>query len=150
MLRIGKLTDYAIVILSYLAEDIAAVLSATRIAKDIRLSVPTVSKLLKILQEAGLVKSFRGTVGGYQLARLAEEITLADVVIAIEGDFGLTDCCSSQKICALDTGCGTKENWQIINRVILKALKQVTLHDMTHSLREHPLSLQGIPIRVEG
>ncbi len=68
MLRISKLTDYAIVILSYLALDSAKVLSAQQLAEATHLSLPTVSKILKILLAAKLLTSFRGTGGGYQLA----------------------------------------------------------------------------------
>ena len=150
MLRISKLTDYATIILSFLALDTTSVLSATRIAKEIHLSSPTVSKLLKIMQEAGLVRSFRGTGGGYQLARSAQEITLAEVVTAIEGNLAMTECCAATSLCAIDKLCGLKDNWQMINKIILNALARVTLHDMTHSLSGHSLMLQGIPIKVEG
>jgi FeS assembly SUF system regulator len=148
MLRISKLTDYATVILSYLALDPLRILSATLIAKEIHLSVPTVSKLLKILQEAALVKSFRGTGGGYQLARPAKDITLADIVTAIEGNLAMTECCTTNSLCAIDSLCTLKDNWKVINRIILNALARVTLQDMKSSMNEHPLTLQGIPIKV--
>lgn len=147
MLRISKLTDYATVIMSFLALDPLGVFSATRIAKEVYLSNPTVSKILKILSEAGLVKSFRGIGGGYQLARSTKEITVAEVVSAIEGSLAMTECCATNS-CALDSWCAIKENWQIINKIILEALGRVTLHDMTHSLKKHPLALKGIPIKV--
>jgi FeS assembly SUF system regulator len=148
MLRISKLTDYATVILSYLALDPLRILSATLIAKEIHLSVPTVSKLLKILQEAELVKSYRGTGGGYQLARSAKDITLADIVTAIEGNLAMTECCTTNSLCAIDSLCTLKDNWKVINRIILNALARVTLQDMKSSMNEHPLTLQGIPIKV--
>lgn len=150
MLRISKLTDYATVILSFLALDPLRILSATRIAKEIHLGIPTVSKLLKILQESELVKSFRGTGGGYQLARSAKEITLADIVTAIEGNLAMTECCATTSLCALDSLCALKDNWKIINRIILNSLAGVTLDQMTRSLTGHPLTLHGIPVKVEG
>lgn len=149
MLKISKLTDYATVIMSYLALDPLAIYSATRIAKEIHLSVPTVSKILKILSEADLVKSFRGTGGGYQLARPTEEITVAEVVFAVEGQVAMTECCASDYTCALQSLCAIKDNWKVINKIILDALARVTLHDMTHSLSGHALALRGIPIKVE-
>lgn len=147
MLRISKLTDYATVIMSYLALDPNNVLSASRIARAIHLSAPTVSKILKILSEAGLVISFRGTGGGYRLARSSKEITLADVVSAIEGDLAITECCASNSTCALDSLCGIKDNWQIINKIILTTLAGLTVHDMTQSLTGR--MLRGIPINVK-
>jgi len=149
MLRISKLTDYATVIMSYLALDPKSVLSAKRIAKDIHLAVPTVSKLLKILSEANLVTSFRGTGGGYQLARPASDITIAAVVSAIEGQLAMTECCATHNNCAIHSLCAIKDNWKIINNIILNALGQVTLHDMIHSFSGHALMLRGIPIKVK-
>lgn len=150
MLKISKLTDYATVIVSYMAKDPKGVFSAACIARQIHLSLPTVSKLLKILSEAELVTSFRGTGGGYQLARSTKDITIADVVSAIEGTLSMTECCSETSTCARDSLCAIKDNWKIINKIILDALGRVTLHDMTSSLVGHPLALRGIPIKVEG
>jgi FeS assembly SUF system regulator len=149
MLRISKLTDYATIILSYLALEPAKMASAPHIASENTLALPTVSKILKILCEAKLLKSFRGTGGGYQLARSAKEITLADVVSALEGKLAMTECCAISNSCVLDSLCAIKENWKIINKVILNTLAGVTLHDMTHPLPAHT-SLRGIPIKVQG
>lgn len=150
MLRISKLTDYATVIMSYLALNPERVASAAQIAKAVHLSLPTVSKLLKILAEAELVASFRGTGGGYQLARPAAGITLADVVSAIEGNLAMTECCAGENLCALDALCALKDNWKKINQIILTALAGYTLKDMLQPLAEKSLLLKGIPIKVEG
>jgi FeS assembly SUF system regulator len=150
MLRISKLTDYATVIMSYLALEPLRVASAAQIAKAIHLSLPTVSKILKILCEAELITSFRGTGGGYQLARPTDAITVAQVVMAIEGKLAMTECCIAENICALDSLCSTKENWKVINKIILTALASLTLKDMMQPLAGHSLALKGIPIKVEG
>jgi FeS assembly SUF system regulator len=150
MLRISKLTDYATVILSYLALEPARMVSATQIAKAIHLRTPTVSKILKILAEAHLVTGFRGTEGGYQLARAAQEVTLADVVTAVEGNLAMTECCMSENLCSLDSFCTLKTNWKTINKIMLSALAGYTLKDMMHPMTENSLSLKGIPIRVKG
>lgn len=150
MLRISKLTDYAMVIMSYLALDPAAIASAAQITREVHLSLPTVSKILKILCDAELVASFRGTGGGYQLSRPAHAITVADVVVAIEGKLAMTECCLSGKTCALDSLCSIKDNWQVINKVILTALAGLTLKDMMQPLTGHALTLKGIPINVKG
>ena len=150
MLRISKLTDYAIVILSFLALDPDRVASATTIAQEVYLATPTVSKLLKILLEAGLVKSYRGTGGGYQLAQSAEQITIAAIVNAVEGSIAMTECCAPSNACAIHSLCGIKDNWQLINKVILTALASLTLSDMSKPLHNHPLTLRGIPVKVIG
>lgn len=146
MLRISKLTDYAMVILSFLATDPLLIASASTIAEKVHLTVPTVSKLLKILTEKGLVKSFRGTGGGYQLAKPASEITVAEVVTAVEGHVAMTECCSKNGNCVIDSLCALKENWQIINRVIWNALADLTLQNMIEPLSK--ATLRGIPIKV--
>jgi FeS assembly SUF system regulator len=150
MLRISKLTDYAMVIMHYLAQTPSAILSAAEIARAVHLSAPTVSKILKILSEAKLVTSFRGTGGGYQLARPIAAITLAEVVTAIEGKLAMTECCASETLCALDSWCSIKENWKVINQIILSALAGLTLQDMMRPLSGHSLTLKGIPIQVKG
>ncbi len=149
MLRISKLTDYATVILSYLAVDPVNVLSATSIAEATHLAIPTVSKILKILSTAGLVHSFRGAGGGYQLAKPASQITLAHVVTAVEGNIAMTECCTPNGACMVDTLCSIKENWQRVNHVILQALASLTLSDMTQPLKQHTPLLHGIPIKAD-
>ena len=146
MLRISKLTDYATVILSFLALDPMRIASATAIAQAVHLSVPTVSKLLKILLEAKVVRSFRGTGGGYQLAKPAGEITIAEIVTAVEGHLAMTECCSPTSACAIHSLCGIKDNWQMINKIILTALAGFTLNDMTQPQQK----LRGIPVKVVG
>lgn len=148
MLRISKLTDYATVIMSYLAMCPDRITSAAEIAEAIHLSSPTVSKILKILCEAQLVVSFRGTGGGYQLARPISEITVAQVVTAIEGNLAMTECCIAENLCAIDSICSIKENWKVINKIILTALAGLTLQDMMQPLAGHSLALRGIPIKV--
>lgn len=130
MLRISKLADYATLIMSQLAKNVDILHSASHLAKDLHLTLPVVSKILKILCQAGLISSVRGVEGGYRLARSAMEINLAQVVSAIEGDFSVTECCSQRTACALDTTCGTKNNWKVINNVIYTTLAKLTLADM--------------------
>ena len=77
MLRISKLSDYAMVILAILAGEPARVQTATVLAERTKIAAPTVSKLLKQLHRAGLVSSTRGLHGGYQLARSPSEISAA-------------------------------------------------------------------------
>lgn len=150
MLRIGKLTDYAFIILSHLAGDSTAVRSAAWIAEQAHLGLPTVSKLLKILAEAGLVTSYRGQGGGYQLAKCASEVTVAEIVSAIEGKLALTECCTLTNKCSIDAHCAIKENWRVINKMIFSVLAGLTLHDMIRPLARNAMTLRGIPVTVKG
>jgi FeS assembly SUF system regulator len=130
MLRISKLSDYATVILSYMAKNNQSVASATLIARELRIGTPTVSKILKKLVEKKLVVSFRGTVGGYQLNQSPETITIAAIIAAVEGPISLTDCSRHDVACTLEDHCQIKGNWRLINNIILKTLNNYTLKDM--------------------
>ena len=130
MLRLSKLTDYATVILSYMAKDDARVLTAMEIATATGIALPTVSKILKLLVNAKLLISTRGAKGGYALSRAAEKITVASVISALEGPIALTECSISQLGCEQASGCGIRSNWSLINQTIHHALESVTLADM--------------------
>jgi FeS assembly SUF system regulator len=147
MLRVSKLTDYATVVMTVLADGAAhdAVLSAQEVAVRAHLELPTVSKLLKQLAHAGLVESFRGVNGGYRLARAAERITIADIVTAMEGPIGMTECSAHVGLCDHESHCGVRVNWRRINDAIAGALEGVTLADM---LRPAPKSRATIPVQL--
>ena len=130
MLRVTKLTDYATVVLTALAARAGAVASATDLAEQAGLEVPTVAKLLKPLAQAGLVEGFRGTNGGYRLARPAAEITLVQIVEAMEGPLGMTECSVHAGACGIEQSCGVRANWRRINDVVADALRGITLAQM--------------------
>ena len=130
MLRITKLTDYATVVLTVLAARPGDVLSAADLAEIAGLEAPTVSKLLKPLAQAGLVSSQRGVHGGYRLNRAADEITLVEIVEAMEGPLAMTECSQHDSQCGLADQCGVRANWRLINDVVADALRGVTLAQM--------------------
>lgn len=127
MLRISKLTDYGTVILAHLASQPDRPLAAAEVAEHTRIAVPTVSKLLKILQRNGLVTSTRGSLGGYQLARPAGEITAARILDALEGPVAITECSGQHSNCAHESNCQVGHAWQRVNAAIRRALNDVTL-----------------------
>ena len=130
MLRVSKLTDYATVVMTVLADAPLRVHSAQELAERARLELPTVSKLLKQLAHAELVESFRGVNGGYKLARAPERISIAQIVTAMEGPIGMTECSAHAGLCGHEPHCGVRVNWQRINQAIAQALGSVTLADM--------------------
>ncbi|MDQ3286899.1 MAG: SUF system Fe-S cluster assembly regulator [Pseudomonadota bacterium] len=130
MLRVTKLTDYATVVLSVLAAQAEDVLSASELAERAGLESPTVSKLLKPLAQAGLVEGFRGANGGYRLARQAADISLIEIVEAMEGPLGMTECSLHGGHCGIEERCGVRANWRQINDVVIEALRAVTLAQM--------------------
>src|SRR5690606_8098214 len=98
------------------------------------LTPPTVSKVLKMLSDACLVNSLRGAEGGYRLARPAAEISVADVIAAMEGELAMTECCESSGLCAIDSLCAMRENWRKINKMVHALLSRFTILDMTGPL----------------
>ena len=130
MLRVTKLTDYASVVLTVLASDPDAVLSAAGLAERAGLEAPTVAKLLKPLAQAGLVDAFRGVNGGYRLARDARHISLVQIVEAMEGPLAMTACSAEGEPCGIAHSCGARSNWRRINDVVADALRGVSLADM--------------------
>ncbi len=133
MLRISRLTDYATIVMTCLASDPEAVHSTARVAEVTRLELPTVSKLMKRLGRAGLVESFRGASGGYRLARPAQQITLAQIVEALEGPIGMTQCSVSPGRCGREANCDVRGSWLRINRTVVSALQGVSLGDLMRS-----------------
>ena len=134
MLRVTKLTDYATVVLTVLAARPGEVLSATELADAAGLEPPTVSKLLKPLAQAGLVEGLRGVHGGYRLARPATDISLIEIVEAMEGPLAITECSQGESQCGIARQCGVRSNWRLINDVVADALRGVTLAQMLHPL----------------
>ncbi len=134
MLRVSRLTDYAAAVMTCLAEHEDDVLSAVQIAEETRLELPTVSKLvsklLKSLGHAALVESFRGVNGGYRLARHAADISLAEIVVALEGPIAVTECSLGVGQCDRETRCSVRGSWQQISTILDDALRAVSLADM--------------------
>lgn len=130
MLRVSRLTDYATAVMTCIAAHPAEVFSAAQIADQTHLELPTVSKLLKTLGHAELVESFRGVNGGYRLARPASVISLAEIVEALEGPIGMTECTVAEGQCDREALCGVRGSWQRINNVLEQTLRGISLADM--------------------
>ena len=142
MLRMGKLTDYATVVLASLAQEPARHRAAAELAERTRLTRPTVSKVLNGLQRAGLVISSRGAQGGYRLARPPELITAAQILDVFEGPIAITECSSASSQCGIERQCRVGGAWQRINAGIRRALEDVTL--------QHLAGLDAAPGRTAG
>ena|SRR6202008_2094189 len=128
MLRISRLTDYATVILASLGG--GGLASAADVALRTHIALPTVSKLLKELQHAGLVRSVRGAHGGYQLTRPAADISAVDILDAVEGPVALTECATGAGNCGIEATCQVGQGWQRISLAIRRSLADVRLDDL--------------------
>jgi FeS assembly SUF system regulator len=130
MLRLSKLTDYGTVAMAHLARRPDRIHAAAELATAIGVAVQTASKILKMLARADLLRSVRGAKGGYMLSRPAGEISIAEVIDAMEGPIGVTECSAISGLCAQEGSCSIRGNWQRINRVIRDSLDQMTLAEL--------------------
>jgi FeS assembly SUF system regulator len=131
MLRISRLTDYGIVLLAHLAgERDGTTHNARELAHRSNLPLPAVSKILKSLTHEGLLVSHRGAKGGYGLARDASEISVAEIIAALEGPIALTECTLGPGHCDQEVSCMTHLPWQRVNRAIHDALARVSLAEL--------------------
>jgi len=136
VLRISKLTDYGIMLLTHMARGPAVLTySAPDLAARAHLPLPTVSKLLKTLARTGLLSAQRGVKGGFSLAQRPEEISVAEIIRALEGPIALTECSLHPPgQCGLEPLCPVGNHWQRINRAVQEALEGLTLAAMAHPL----------------
>ncbi len=136
MLRLSKMTDYGTVIMSRMAARPSDVFSAAELAAAAGLTATTASKILKTLARHALLKSVRGSKGGYRLALPPERISVADVIAAMEGAVAVTECGAEGSHCPQEACCPSRDNWQRLNAMVRSMLSGVTLSDMARPLRE--------------
>jgi FeS assembly SUF system regulator len=146
MLRVSKLTDYGTVVMTYLAQDAARVRNAAQIAAGTGVAPPTVAKVLKALAREQLVVSHRGAKGGYVLARAPEQISMAQIIAAMEGPIALTECSNMVGACVHEPVCSIRINWQRINGAVRAALEVVTLAELAEPPHVYP-DATALPIR---
>jgi len=130
MLRISKLTDYAIIVLGRMSRDAEQTHTAAGLAEATGVAAPTVSKILKMLGKSGILKSTRGAHGGYVLAQSPERTSVAAVIFALEGPIALTECEGERGGCEQSDSCNARGSWDVINRAVRAALESVSLADM--------------------
>jgi FeS assembly SUF system regulator len=141
-MRLTSLADYAVVMMAAAARHREGTrLSATLLAGETGVPLPTAQKLMGRLASAGLLTSARGTGGGFQLAREAGGISLADIIEAVEGPIAMTTCVDEARSdCALDGHCQVKPHLNVANAAVRGALAAVSLASLaTPSARPAPV-----------
>jgi len=126
----GKLTDYGIVLMTYLASKTYQQHSAHNLSDAVNMPLPTVRKVLKALSHSDLLTSERGAQGGYSLSKNPKHISIAEIIAAIEGPIALTECVSDESKCEQESHCTVQTNWTRINNAVFHALDEVKLSDM--------------------
>jgi FeS assembly SUF system regulator len=134
VLKLSRMIDYGVVILSQMSHRRDALTTAPELAEATGLPAPTVSKVMKALARSDLVVSHRGVRGGYTLSRGPEDISVAAIVEALEGPVALTACVeASDAQCRVESLCPIRGGWEKVNGAIRGALEAVSLADLLFS-----------------
>jgi FeS assembly SUF system regulator len=136
-MRLTSLADYAVVMMAAAARYPAgARLSATLLAAETGVPLPTAQKLTGRLAAAGLLETARGAGGGFRLARAAPEISLADIVEAVEGPIEMTTCVDTERHgCALEGNCQVRPHMGVVNGAVRGALQAVSLSRLSEDMK---------------
>ena len=132
MIKLSKMTDYAVVCLGMLARRPGSSMSATELSKETGLALYTVQKLLKLLvSKSDFIKANRGALGGYMLNRNSSEISVVEIIEALDGPITLTSCVDkSESFCEASDICFLGGKWNKINEIIRKALNDISLKEL--------------------
>ena len=146
MLRITKMTDYAVLILANLALHDNKLLTAKEIASETHISLPTTQKILKKLNRKNLVISKQGASGGYSLDPQTKKLSVATLLEKLDGDLSITQCSSNDNQCEVEDFCNIGNAWQMINQRVQWALNDITLGDLIHPTRIEQFISTNIPV----
>jgi len=135
MLRVNRLTDYAVMLLVDLLQS-EPVHPAAELAAGSGIPLPTVSKILKQLVRAEILRSVRGANGGYGFARSPAEISMAEIIEALEGPIAVTGCVEDGgEVCDRQGACPMSSHWNAVNVAIRRSLDEVRLIDLLPEAR---------------
>jgi len=146
MLRMTKQADYGIVLLTHMVGAPERRYTAPELAGESRLPAPTVSKILKQLAREGLLDSHRGAKGGYSLARGPQEISVVEMITALDGPIAFTECIEDVPgYCSQESVCHLRGHWQVINDAVREALEKISLAELAGPLSPPLVQLGGSP-----
>ena len=148
MIRMSKLADYGLVLMTQFPRhrNRGRNLSARQMARETGLPLPMVSKVMKVLTREGLLVSQRGVSGGYALSKDPVEITIGDVLSAMEGPIAMTECLETDGDCKQESFCPVRTNWGRINYAVRGVLDAISIADMVEPLPEQLVTLGGIEV----
>ena len=129
MLKIGKLADYALVLAEYLGST-GRIVAISELSQETHIPLATVRKILLRLSQNGIVYSYRGVNGGYELAKAASSITVVEILEAMEGPLSITECVSTGSECKISKYCNLQRGWCSINEKIFSILSRTSLFDL--------------------
>ncbi len=132
MIRLSRLTDYAVVIVAQMATDLKRRHTVPSLSEETGVPEPTVSKIMKKLSKTDMVISYRGVQGGYALTKPASEISMNELITTMDGPILIVDCVGGRKSkdCAAQKKCPIRGNWDEVNNALVNALESIKLSDM--------------------
>jgi Rrf2 family protein len=149
MLTLSKKTDYALIALSYLAEQSGRIASAREIAKAYNMPAALLMNLLKELNQHKILRSSRGTNGGYQLAVDLHKVSLYEIIRITDGDVHTTECSCETEVpsgCRVAVNCPIQSPLKAFHHKMIRFLRDVKLSDLIlpgHRI-DVPLELVGV------
>jgi FeS assembly SUF system regulator len=134
MIRVSRMADYGVVAMTHVARHPTVLHTAASVSEQTGVPLPSASKILKQLARSGILTSHRGAKGGYALSRTPENISVAELVAAVDGPISLADCLDGPSgTCELESFCSVRGPWQKISDAIRVALEEVSLADMAQA-----------------
>lgn len=130
MLKLTKKADYSLIALRHLALSGERSSSAKEIGDTYHIPLPILSKVLQKLGKAGFLASVQGTNGGYKLARDPNQISVLEVIRAVDGPVILTACFTHDK-CDQSGSCTVKEPLRKVHEGILNLLESISIMALT-------------------
>lgn len=131
MIRVSRMADYGVVAMTHIARRADELHTAASVAQATGVPLPSAAKLLKLLVKNDILSSQRGAKGGYALRRAPAEISVAELIVAVDGPIALADCLDGPAgNCGLESFCSIRSPWQKVTDAIRVALEEVSLAQM--------------------
>ena len=131
MIKLNRMTDYGVMILVHVCRSVDNISTAPSLSLTTGLPLPTVSKILKKLAKKQLIKSHRGVNGGYSQRRPLSQISVAEMIEALDGPVVLTACAEgAEDSCNVESLCPVRGGWNRVNRAIRNTLEDISLEEL--------------------
>lgn len=136
MKLINRETDYAMRALTFMAEhnQKEARVSVTEMVEALKIPRPFLRKILQILHKKGLLKSYKGIGGGFQLAHLPSKIFLVDLIQIFQGPVSLNECIIKKNICPDTLTCVLRKKINEIEKRVITDLKSITIESLLNGV----------------
>jgi len=131
MIKLNRMTDYGVLIISHVCKGMDQITTAPSLSLKTGLPLPTVSKILKKLAKKKLITSHRGVNGGYSQRRPLSQISVVEIIEALDGPVVLTACVEgAEQACGVESLCPVRGGWDRVNKAVRNALEEISLEEL--------------------